>query len=536
MHSNFNELIERIKAVDEPGMLQIIADTERELNKDFFPQVLIVSNASTKKEIIGILSDLIGSTHAVLDDVATAENDYIVRIQYGDDWNGNGLSDTGSGLDVTDISIPWDVLKSLNILWMCCSSLKNIPNGFVTNSDKILLVTNATMAMTQEEKDFLANARKSFSNGEPITISLCNKQLLNTQEDFDDLCANVTKLIAQYGESTKLIDDFHNALCNQFGSIDGEQLKIKREKRILFACLNTLEAYINSQLELAEVDIDKLNEAVKKIEKERKSIEFSGKLVLNSTIENMYGEMKNKILSAADRYSDDACASIRARLAVSKTIEKDINNIAPYLKSVWANFEREIGKHMASEQEQIASVLEQQISSDCKKIVDILEVNSFGDTINISTTSLLSDISFGDVDESKAKKNTMITKGMLVTSIALAFVNPLWGLAAIAGTSVFSMSNNKNLEEEKANVLSALPNECNRIKYGVEGQIEAAIETAKKASCDNVWKVYSEVLDNLMSEMFRYLEQIKAAKEKTGILQSILSTEVLNAKTVLNSN
>ena len=536
MNNKFIEKFEKIKTLDEPQMLQIIANSECELNKDFFPQVMIVSNSFAKKEIVGILSDLIGSANAVLDDLANTENDYIIRIKYGNDWDENGFDDTDRGLDVTNISFPWDVLKHLNILWVCSSSLKNISSNLIINSDKLLLVTNATMAMTQEERDFLTNVRKAIFNDEPITISLCNKLSLNTQADIDDLCVNITKLITRYGENTNFIDDFSNALCNQFESINDEQLRTEREKRILTTCFNTLEAYIKSQLELAEVDIDRLNEAIKKIEAERKNIEFSGKLVLNSTIENMYGEMKNKIISAADRYSDDAYESIRERLTVSKTIEKDINNIAPYLRTVWANFEREIGTHMASEQEQIASILEQQIFSDCKKMVDILEVGSFGETINISTASLLSDISFGDMDESKAKKNKMISKGMLIASIALAFVNPLWGLAGVAGTSVFTLSNDKNLDEAKAAVLSALFNECNSIKRDVESQIEAAIERAKKESCDNVWKVYSKVLDNLMAAIFRYMDQIKAAKEKTGILQSVLNNEILEAKIDLKSN
>lgn len=535
MSNKFIEMFEKIKALDEPQMLQIIANSECKLNTDFFPQVMIVSNPSAKKEIIGILSDLIGSSNAVLDDLANVGNDYVVRIQYGNDWNGNGFDDTDSGLDVTNISIPWNVLKNLSILWVCSSSLKSIPSSLIINSDKLLLVTNATMAMTQEEKDFLTNTRESIFNDEPITISLCNKLSLNTQADIDALCVNVTKLTARYGENTNFIDDFSNALCNQFENINDVQLKTERENRILTVCFNDLEAYIKSQLELAMVDIDLLNEAIKKIEAERKNIEFSGKLVLNSTIENMYGEMNNKIISAADRYSDDAYESIRARLTVSKTIEKDINNIAPYLKTVWVNFEREIGKYMASEQEQIASELEQQIFSDCKKMVDILEVGSFGETINISTGSLLSDISFGDMDESKAKKNKMISKGMLIASIALAFVNPLWSLVGVAGTSVFTLSNSKNLDEAKAKVLSALPNECNNMKRAVESQIEAAIEKAKKESYDNIWKVYSDVLDNLMAAIFRYMDQIKAAKEKTGILQSVLNDEIFEAKNNLKS-
>lgn len=534
MNSKFNEFFEKIKSLNDSQMYQIVVNAEHELNKDFFPQILIVSNSSARKEILESLDNLIGSTNIVLDDLINAESDYIVRLQYADDWNRNDFDDTNESMGVAYISIPWVTLKRVNILWVCGLSLKNVPDNIIINSDKLLLVTNATMAMTQEEKEWLATLRESIFCDESVMVSLCNKLSLNTQDDVDDLCVNVAKLIARYGENTTFVDDFGSALCNLVENINDEQLKTQREKRILTACFNVLEVYINSQLELAEVDIDKLNEAIKKIEAERKNIEFSGKLVLNSTIENMYGEMKNKIISAADRYGDDAYESIRARLTVSDTIEKDINNIAPYLKKIWVNFEREIGKHMASEQEQIAGVLEQQISSDCKRIVDILEGSSFNETIYISTVDILSEISFGDIDESKAKKNKMLSKGMLIASIALAFVNPLWGLAGVAGTSAFTLSNNKNLDETKTKVLSALPNECNSIKHGVESQIESAIEKAKKDSCDNVWKVYSEVLDSLMIAIFKYMDQIKVAKEKVSILQSVLNNEMLEAKANLN--
>lgn len=180
MNSKYNDLFDKIESLDDLQMLQIIVDAQHELNKEFFPQITIVSNSSAKKEIIGILSALIGSANVVLDDLENAENDYIVRIQYGTDWNKKEFDDSESSTNVVNIYVPWDVLKSLNILWICSSSLESIPNSLVINSDKVILVTNATMAMTQEEKCFLTNARKSILNDEPITISLCNKLSMNT--------------------------------------------------------------------------------------------------------------------------------------------------------------------------------------------------------------------------------------------------------------------------------------------------------------------------------------------------------------------
>lgn len=531
MNSKFHDFLEKIKSLDDSQMIQIVTNAEQELNKDFFPQILIVSNSSARKEIIESLGNLIGSTNIVLDYLANEESEYIVRLQYADDWNINGFDDINESIDAVNISIPWVTLQCVNILWAWGSSLKNIPNNLIINSDKILLVTNATMAMTHEEKEWLATLRESIFSDEPVTVTLCNKLAMNTQEEIDDLCASITQKIARYGENTKFDDDFGIALSNLTENINVEHLQSQRKKRILRACFDNLEDYFNIQLRLAEVDIDKLNESIKEIEAVRKNIEFSGKFGLTSTIENMYAEMKNKIISAADRYGDDVYKSIRSRLTVSNTIEKDINNIVPYLKTAWENFEREIGKHMASEQEQIASVLEQQITSDCERMVDNLEVSSFGETMDISTADIIfSHISIGDMDDSKVNKNVMISKGVLFTSIVLAFSNPLWGLVGVGANVYLSNNNKNNLDKAKANVLSALSNECNSIKYGVERKIENVIEKAKKESCDNILKVYSDVLDSLMVVMSGHMDQIKAAKEKASILQSVLNNEILEAK------
>ncbi len=526
MNNEVLELFEKIKALEEPQLNQIVADSEDKLHMDFLPQVLIASNPFAKGEIIETLSKLIGSTNALLADVANAESGCIVRLRYGDDWK---LDDADSDLNVMNISVPWDMLKRQRILWVSSSALKNVPESLLVDCDKLLLVTNAAMAMTQDEKDFLGKTRKSVFPDEPVTISLCRRELLNTQADADSLCAHIADFIAQYGENTSFVMNLEDALRSQFDGIDAELLKAKREKRILTACINALEAYIKSQLELAEVDIDKLNQKLAKIEAERKNIEFSGKLVLDSTIENMYGKAKNKIIAAADRYSDDACENIRAKLAASKTIEQDINGIGPYLKTAWENFEKEIAPYLVAEQEHIAGVVEEQISSDCRKMVDFLEAGSFGEPISISVAPAIADLGFADVDAPKG-----ISRNMLITALALALVNPWWGVVSVVSSEVFSRYNNKkNLAEAKANVLSALPNECNKIKYGVESQIEAAIEKAKKESCDNVWKVYSEALDNLMTTIFGYAGRIKAAKEKADVLQSLLNTEIFEAKSTL---
>lgn len=528
MSSNMIQLFEKLKAFDNPEMLQIISEAEYSLNNEFFPQFMVVSHPSSRKELIGIWNNMMDAPYGELDGLVRMDGDFSVCFKYGEDRNGQKPDAVDINGMIT-VNIPWDMLRKADLIWMCVSSLEKIPRKFIANADKILLVTNAAMAMTQEEKKWLSEVTRSIFGEELITISLYNKDVLNTQEDLELLRSNLNNLVTKIGGNTVFIDDISEAAGRLFEDVDSQDLWCKRQNRTARVCLDELEKYIKGQLELAEVDMDKMNESVRKMEAERKNIEFSSKLVINSTINNMYDEMRDRMLTAAEQYSNDAYESIREALSTSKNIEKDINNIAPYLKYIWEHFEKEIVKHMVSEQEKIAGILEQQIFEDCKKMVDLLEVDTTEQMMDIPPLTQIHNIPY-EMDESKAKKDKMISKGMLMTSIALAFVNPLWGLAGVVGTSVFNLSNIKNMDEAKNRVLCALPNECNTAKRDVENQMELTIEKSKKESCENVGKIYSEVLDHLLTEIFSYVEQMKLAKEKAEAFRDILENGIPEAK------
>lgn len=511
-------LFENVKALKDPNMDEIISKWEKELNGEYFPQFLVISHPAAKKEFIRTLRNNIGPVQGNLDNLEKVEGDFTVHFQYGEDPEFVDEDETKI------ISIPWEMLKKAEIFWICSSSLENISKRILVNSDEILWLTNASMAMPQREREWLSETVTSMFHNEPITISLYNQETLNTREDVEALNLRLTKFALQLGKNKLYLANRSEALHRMFEEMDIPAFLDRREKRIQLACKEDLENYMKKQLELAEIDVEKLEASIQKVEAERKNIEFSSKFILNSTISNMYDEMRNKILDAADRYSQDACENVRVGLESSKDLEKDIHNIQPYLKAAWEHFEKEISKYMVSRQEEIAKVLERQISSDCQKIVGLLEGGSLGKEIDVLTAGM-----FGNTFEEKepqTTKNKRISKGMLLTSIALAFVNPLWGLAGIVGTGVFNLSNAKNTKEAKEKVLLALPGECNRLKNDIERQLELTIENAKKESCDNVWKVYSEVLDKLMAEITDYMEQSRQAKERAVVLQKLLESEM----------
>ena len=510
-------LFENVKALNDPNMDEIISKWEKEQNREYFPQFLVISHPAARKEFIRTLKEKIDSEQEKMDNLEKLEGDFTVYFQYGIGMNDADIN------GVRIIHIPWEMLKKAEIFWICSSSLENIPRRILVNSDEILWLTNASMAMPQREREWLSEAASMFDN-ESVMISLYNQETLNTREDVEALNLRLTKFASQLGRNKLYFANRSEALHRMFKEMDIPAFLERREKRIQLACKEDLENYMKKQLELAEIDVEKLEASIKKAEAERKNIEFSSKFILNSTISNMYDEMRNIILDAADRYSQDACENVRAGLETSNDLEKDIHNIQPYLKAAWEHFEKEISKYMVSRQEEIAKILEQQISSDCQKIVGLLEGGSLGKEIDVLSAGM-----FGSTFEEKGPqttKNKRISKGMLLTSIALAFVNPLWGLAGIVGTGVFNLSNAKNAKEAKEKVLLALPVECNKLKNEIERQLEITIENAKKESCDNVWKVYSEVLNKLMAEIADYMEQSRQAKEKAAVLHKLLETEM----------
>ncbi|MBR1693266.1 MAG: hypothetical protein IJ711_10925 [Lachnospiraceae bacterium] len=406
------------------------------------------------------------------------------------------------------------------VFW-CGSELKALDGNVITDCDLLILFTNATMALVQREKEWLKNTVEPFFGGDRVIVALYRTEFLNTESDRTELCKSIEDTLGSIHKEIKFFADGQGlpAEIRQMEPLSDESRR-KRQKAILKYGLSLMGKKINRQLELGSIDMEKLKDNVKRVEKERKDVELAGKIMVENTVGAFYTDLKNQIYDAAEQYNEDAYNSIRERISSTKDVKGDAEKIPAYLETVWTNFGSNVKEKLAQEQAKIVARLEERMEEDCGKLVGMLELSGDAPELSVLTVGKTY-MRFGDGGNEADTKSKMVSKGMLIASIALAFVNPVWGLSAFAGTQLYQKYKERDAEQLRSQILGSLYGDCNQVRQKAVKQIYSVIDVAKKESGDNVGKIYSEIMDSLMDSIYQMVGKLEEAKKRCGILQEL---------------
>ncbi len=524
----YSNILEKISvAVEKVGNEQldtVVEELKKNLGKKHNPKILVVSDHYGKNAVIKRLGNVQQEMEIRKDvqDSACLSGDLDV-IETDDKQSQKNLS-----------------LKFLQndnkIVYWCAQDILQLDESIITEYDFILLFTNATMALPQKEKKWLKEVVNPFFGGDRVAVALYLEEFLNTEEDKQDVLETVMQVCNSINSNIKVIQDASN-VCSEIEQMDvySEEMQQKRQSAIIRYYISVIEKTIQTMMELGKVDIEALKNNVKGIEKECRDIELAGKLTIDNTIDSFYSGIKMKIYDAAEKYNEDAYKSICSRIEVTKNVKADAANIEPYLKSIWENFERQISVKMAKGQEEISKELEAQIEADCNRIISYLDLPSGVEVMGIVDKWYLKNRKrvFQDYIQDSDKKDKMLSKGMLVASIALAFVNPVWGITALVGTKLYQSYKDKGDNEIRTQVLGSLFAECNQIKNQVLEQVNVVVERIKNESKQNIAHVYDEIIMELMGSVHKMVDSIEEMKKQTECLMEITQKDIPEIKAFL---
>lgn len=469
-----------IQKTQDSDLEQLLNEIESLLKKEHLPKVLLISNSNGK--------GIVQKTKEML---------------YGI-------------FDMAEVELP---------VW-CGDDFEQCRPEEIADCDAVILFTNATMALPQQEKEWMKKTAASYFGGDRFSIALYHKELLNTKSDWQELREMIEGITGTIDKNITLLNDDREIAARIQSLIHGgEAVRDKRHRAVIRYGLGLLSEKIQLQLQLGNIDIENLRKNIEKVEKKRKDVELAGKITVENIIENFYTDMKNQIFDAIDRYNEEAFSSIYSGLSAAKDVKGTAGKIPLYLETVWKSFEEKICKKMEEEQAGIAGELEKQITADCGVIIGQLELSeNFKGMLQREVTGS------GEYLETDADDNgdriQMLSKGMMIASIALAFVEPVWGISALIGSRVWKNYKENDVEAYRRKVLENLYGECNDIKQKIIVQMNGAILQTKESSKNNISRIYSEMIETLMQSIFHAIENIDRIQEHCTVLEEIMKEDI----------
>lgn len=526
-----NTIREKIAGIGDSESLRVIDDTEARLSDPYAPKAVLVSNVYGRQSILEFIGEASGQGDLISRCIPEPNEPFSLVLRHGA-FDVTAERAMLGGLDflAVAISIEWEMLDGVELTWYCGIpfSLLGIPE--TGDAGAICLISNATMALAQDEREWLQGIGLRNRSGSQAIISLYNCSAVNTRDDWNSLIQDLSTRAKSIETDVGICPSINAAITAMIAASKTDAAEKDWKRMQALNALDSVENRLRILLQASGTDLEALQKASDDMKRERKRLELSGRMISEGTVENMYTELRAQISEAIDQYNSDAYDSIRKRIETTKDVKQDVQSIQPYLQAVWGNFEHEIGVRLTAEQESITTELQRQIEQDGIRLVEMLGVGSA-----ISYSGTVSSIG-GDVADAfgskagNAKQKKLIARGMLITSIALAFVQPVLGLSALVGTQMYQHYQKSNNEDLRRQILNDLYSQCEQIKTQVLERILEAIETAKTASKKNIGDVYSRMLEEITAPALETIERIGTIRKQTGELQELLEHEIPAAR------
>lgn len=513
------------KEINKTGngdLIELFAKAEEKLSQTHNSGIMFVSDVFGYKQITETLYKKYNIGVDLSEYIPDNGTPHMVVYTYGTNSVKSEKVTVNKIFSYEKITVACDLeaISKCNISVFIYSDVANIPNDILAETDTIILVSNAIMALSMSEKKWLRSITSVF-DADNICVGLYNIDKLNDADEQAELLDGCKKILNKIDNKVVLCPNLLETLNTLNEVVEKKIFFDEKRKQIIVKCLvNELQKQLELLLEACAVDVEALNKQVEEIEKERKNIELSGKIVVENSISNLYSELKNTIVEAADDYNDNLYDSIQQRIKSSVDLEKDAVYIPVYLKKAWENFSDKINELIAKKNSEISEILATQIESDCETISEMIDLSYV--KFNLRDIELSNTIRVPITDIEKIDRNKKIKKGVVAASIGLAlFVNPVFIVPAFVVPSVLKNKKAASIEDIKEKVLGELFSECVKVKNGVIEQIQKAIEETEADAKENVKAIYSQNIESLMNTLMNVIDKVAKAHEKKDILENI---------------
>ena len=529
-----NNLTKCVKELHNDRLTEIVERANLKANEPQKCNIGVVSDFYGKKTFFKMLERYGISEDVYADYIPDTDVPFVLEVKYGNDTQETTATDKFiDGIKYSEISvtIEQNAVKDFSITFICGINMANLDDRLLYKFSYLFFLTNATMAMPLSAKTWVQEIIVPMFGSDRLTICLYNTNLLNTANDVKALENNVNKLIAKGNWQCSFLSS-DEMIENKIAEVisEKETLETKRKEQLVKNCINELKNISEKLLETKNLDLDELRKMVERLDEERKEIEISGKIAIGNVVNNLFTDLKYQLVNAADNYMDDAYKNIHNRISTTDSVTNDIKHIPAYLEKICQLFEKKASEKVQEEYEKITLELARMIENDCKKIMSLVQVPGFEKYFLEANYEFVLTERFGFLESAKSefdekvKTNKKLSKGMIVTSVALAFVNPALGISTLIGSRIYNNYRTQETESEaRKTVLDGLLSECADLKKEIVAYMSNELSNTQQKTSESLERVYSEIINSLVKAICAAIKEIEKLKKELNMIFELLN-------------
>lgn len=435
------------------------------------------------------------------------------------------------------ITLPNEKLINSRIMLMIGVDSTEIWKLAIDEADIICLRTNATMAMTLNEKKWIEEiiAKRFGVNNFGIWVDKIN--VLNNDDELNGVIESISTVVSKLEISANCFYSIPETLDYIKSASADKSLASQRIKRIIRNLLNDCNDEICLLLDSKFSDTNETEKAISDLESTKKRMEIAGQIASRTTFSNAMNELCIQVKESARNYNTQICNNILEKInsANDKELETLVDQIEPYITRVWNYYSTELSNRTKKDIEAIFDRVVVRMEEDAGVLYALLDDNTIKiiqDSFDFADNDIwaLRVITSGnsDIDDAnpieRLKKRTRTT---MLLSIPLVVVNPYLAVASFAGSGFAGVLGKKNaMKEYRSQVISQIDSICSGVLTDILEKIETGFDDAVNQGSDNIMKAYNGIVDILVHQIKEMQTKQIEINERRASLKRIIKDTI----------
>ncbi len=515
-YTNITAACDQIAAKTQaPGISALSSRLHRALEKEHKPTMALVSFNMNHAERFAIVNDFTGI--AIPEELAAKVNGAPACILF-DYSRSPGILIDGGPDGITVYGLPCEKLQTRRIA--VCDAVKSRDKWFVLAEeiDIACLVINATMAMTQLERNWLRECGQPlFGTNEPV-IATVGMHLLNTQEEVQAVNDAINAGLRRLGMSTQVFDSPTEAMAWMDAFLNDPAVLASRSLRVAANGLTELTERTKSYMSTALIGSSAIDNAVAKLEEQRKSLQTAGQLASESILFNELTRLKVMASESVRDYGQRMVGNIKSKvetypLEQLPAMDAEINQ---FIIGSWDAFLAKVAETTEGELQKVSARLTEQMEADAGNMIAALDEPTrralYGaitfapsyaeraENMPVRAPLEFSGVNINQITQQLRRE----TRGMMLVSIPLLFVNPLFAVGSIVASKfIGKFRTDSELKNARADMAKQIENLCAANSEIIVQNVEASFDRQIQEGSQNVRAAYDNLINRLEGELNR---------------------------------
>lgn len=450
-------------------------------------------------------------------------SDWEAKLEYGDEtavYIGDRIPECkildGTAVLVTPVNLvitaPVKYLEDKTICLICASSRDKAYSRFIAASDRLVLLTNATMALTSIQKNWIDTFIKERYDFDRLAVYIAHMDKLLDEKQEDEVIGYVRAYLDKFDSSKTSVLD--RKTVSEYLSNDSSSLKDTAKSCTARNMIREICALIENEIKYLGMKTDEYSIISSEISRMRASFIDAGEISANNVLDNHISEIIDAISKSAEEYSEEMFESIKRTILAAKDIDDVEEKITPYMEKSWEFFAKETSRQITKDFDTINLRLTQRMETDIEDMVSKLNMDAQSVIESFVSTSDLVYIPTPDYEHASDVARKAVVRNartLIVLSIPMLFISPTLSVATLLGGGIYSKLGKKQEDKKyRDELVDHVERACVKARKNAVESFDTTLHTEKQ-------RMKTLVLQGYQNFLSLVLENIEQRKQNADI-------------------